>query len=304
MYIYKNSEKFSKVLMSKSAYDRIDDKRYLNKKEEVKVEEKVITKSETGPIIPAKVNKMSTDTKKLIKFGAKAGILGIAAAIVYSPGLLALSVFDASILKATLAVVLGIAFVAGLGYSTYQFFAPDKKQIKTLNSSLDVTELSNKLTEHTTDIYMGKLAKQALTQVDRLNRNIKKVEFELSEKFAPSSMTYKNFYGAVDNAGTCAFENLNSFATRLRLYDDQDYITLQNYKHDDIPDEIQEKQLELLEQNKDLAKDALAANEQLILGLEELAMKLADSNFTTNSDKNEELIEELNKLTDTIKYYI
>lgn len=298
-------------MKSKSSFDKVTDNRYLvtsepesKKNKDENVETKIVEKAETGPIIPAQSKAMSKDLQKTIAFGAKIAGIGIAAGILYSPGLIALSVFDASIFKATLAVVLGIVLVAGLAHSTFQYFRPDKKQIKTVNASLDVTELTKKLTEHIYDDYMGDLAKQAVTQVDRLNKTIKKVEFEIGEKFVPNTMTYKNFYSSVDVAGDYAFKNLSNFVTRLRLYDDQDYAMIKTYKHDAIPDNIQEEQIELIKQNKQLAADALNANEQLIIGLEKLAMKLADSNFEAESDKNDELLENINKLTETIKYYI
>lgn len=247
---------------------------------------------------------VTSEKKKIAKYAGTALAVGAAAVFAYSPGLLALRLSDASIVRATLSIMVGLFLVGVFGYATYKFFAPEKKHIKTINSSIDVTELSNKLKEHTSDAYIGKLASQALTQIDRLNRSIKRVEFEIANKFESSSMTYQNFYASVDDAGNCAFKNLASFLNRIQLYNHEDYNSLKNYKDDDIPDEIQEKQIELMQKNFELAKDALTANENLILGLESLAIEIADANFNEDSDKNQVMLDEINKLTNTIKYYI
>lgn len=246
----------------------------------------------------------NSDTKKIIKYAATALGVGVAAIFAYSPGFLALRLSDPSILRATLSIFTGVILAGILGFSTFKFFAPDKKHIKTLNSSIDVTELSTKLKAYVDDEYIGKLASQALTQIDRLNKSIKRVDFELASKFEPTSMTYQNFYAAVDDAGNCAFKNLASFANRIQLYDEDDYNIIHTYKHDAIPDDIQEEQIELMNRNKKLAADALTANENLIVGLEKLVLKIADSNFTEDSKENQEKLDEINKLTETIKYYI
>ena len=247
---------------------------------------------------------MSSNYKKLIKYIASTLGIATVAVIAYSPGLLALRLTDLSILRATMSIMTGVLLTGGFGYSTYRFILPDKKQIKTLTAKIDITELASKLKKHTEDEYMGKLSAQALAQIDRLNKSIERVEFEIARKFEPSSMTYKQFYSSVSGAGGYAFENLNSFANRLQLYNDEEYLNLQHYKEDDIPDEIQEQQIALMDKNFDLGRDALAANEKLILGLDSLAMELASANFKADAEGNSDMLNEINDLTNKIKYYI
>lgn len=247
---------------------------------------------------------MNDNTKKLIKYLIKTGVIAGVAVAAYSPGLIALSLFDASIFRAGMSIITGVALTAGFGISTAQYFLPEKTHIKLLTTKIDVTALSEKLRAHEEDAYMGKLAAQALTQVDRLNKSIERAEFEIARKFDKSTITYQNFYSSVTAASNCAFENLNSFSNRLQLYSDEEYINLQHYKEDDIPDDIQEQQIEIIEKNLKLGKDALAANEQLILGLDKLAMELADSNVKSSEEENSELLNNIKELTNTVKYYI
>lgn len=247
---------------------------------------------------------MSKNTKKLIKYIASTLGIAATAVVAYSPGLLALRLTDLSIIRATMSIMTGVLLTGGFGYSTYRFMLPDKKQIKTLTAKIDITALAEKLRSHVDDEYMGKLSAQALAQIDRLNKSIERAEFEIARKFESSSMTYKQFYSSVSGAGSCAFENLNSFANRLHLYNDEEYENLQHYQEDDIPDDIQEQQIALMNKNYDLGRDALAANEKLILGLDSLAMELANSNFKADTENNSGLLDEINELTDKIKYYI
>ncbi len=169
---------------------------------------------------------MNDNTKKLIKYLIKTGVIAGVAVVAYSPGLIALSLFDASIFKAGMSIIIGVALTAGFGISTAQYFLPEKTHIKLLTTKIDVTALSEKLKAHEEDAYMGKLAAQALTQVDRLNKSIERAEFEIARKFDKSTITYQNFYSSVTAASNCAFENLNSFSNRLQLYSDEEYINI------------------------------------------------------------------------------
>lgn len=247
---------------------------------------------------------MNNNMKKLIKYLIKTVVIAGIAVVAYSPGFIALRLTDLSIFRAGMSIITGLALTAGFGISTMQYFLPEKTHIKLLTSKIDITALSEKLRQHAEDAYMGKLSAQALAQVDRLNKSIERAEFEISRKFDKSTLTYQNFYASITAASNCAFENLNSFSNRLQLYSDEEYENLKHYREDDIPDEIQEKQIELLNQNYDLGKDALAANEELILGLDSLAMELASSSVKSSEEENSELLNNIKELTDTVKYYI
>ena len=91
-------------------------------------------------------------------------------------------------------------------------------------------------------------------------------------------------------------------ANRMQLFDSSDYLRLQNYKDDDIPDDIQEKQLELYEKNITMINNAIALNEQLLLKLDMLSMELAST--IDSNDSNTALLDEISKLTEEAKYYL
>ena len=250
--------------------------------------------------------KNKLNIKKLITYLVETfGIAGTAI-ILYSSGLVGLRLSDPNIFRAGMSIISGVLLAGGFGVATHHYLLPEKQHIKTLTAKIDITELTEKIKGHSEDAYMGKLASQAIAQIDRLNNSINRAEYEVTKKFEPGSLTYQEFYGAITNASNCAFENLNRFANRLGLYDDSEFIALrgEDYKYDDIPNEIQEKQKDLMKKNFNLCKDSLAANENLILGLDSLAMELASANVKTDSEGTSELLKNITELTETIKYYI
>ena len=241
---------------------------------------------------------------KSIKYFVKTGAIGIAAIVLYSSGLLGLRPTDTSILRAGSSIVMGVILAGAFGLSTHQLLLPDKKHIKTLTANLDVTKLNEKLKEHIGEKYMGDLASQALSQVDRLNRSVERAEYEIGNKFEKSSLTYQQYYASVIEAVDCAFTNLEKFSKRLDTFKNDEVVELKNnYLYDNIPDEIQERQISLMDKNYDIGKEALRANEELIVGLDELAIELATANIDVDSKANEERLERIKKLTENIKYY-
>lgn len=78
---------------------------------------------------------------------------------------------------------------------------------------------------------------------------------------------------------------------------------LKHYKEDDIPDDIQEEQLKLYRDNYESTKAALALNEKILLKLDALAVGLSSFEINANEDMNNEILEEIEKLTNDAKYY-
>lgn len=250
------------------------------------------------------MNNLFGRAKKLILYIASIIGIGVAGFIVYSPFGFALRLADTSIFRATMSIMSGVLLGAGFIASSAYYMLPDKQTIKTLTTELDITELSNKLKKHENETYMGDLASQALTQVDRLNNSIARAEYEIMRKFDKTTLAYQEFFASVSEAGKGAFENLKSFANRLQLYSEEEFIRLKHYKEDNIPDDIQIKQIELMQRNYDLGKEALTANENLIYGLDELAMELASANFKADTEGNKALIDSINELSKQVRYFI
>lgn len=237
----------------------------------------------------------------------KIAFLNIAIVVItvigYSPGLLNLRPGDPSILKAGISIILGIALIAGFIFGNYRLLLPEKRQIYTKESVVDVTKAVSILEKYKNDKYVGQIAKTAIEQIDRLNRSTQRAEMEIKAKFGDSALSYDKYHAVIDSAGAMALENLVSLANRLQLYDTTEYERLKDYKNDDIPDDIQEKQLKLFERNKELASNAINANENLILSLDTLAIELTSANYDAENS-GDSLLNEIEALTDEVKYYI
>ena len=80
----------------------------------------------------------------------------------------------------------------------------------------------------------------------------------------PCYLSWDKYHSAVEAANQIALENLISLANRMQLFDEKEYARLKHYKDDNIPDNIQEKQIKLYKQNLDLIKDAITVNENLV----------------------------------------
>lgn len=240
---------------------------------------------------------------KFIKIAGFNFIIVAVTVIGYSPGLLCLRPGDPSILKAGMSIILGLGLVASFVIGNYKLLLPQKHQIYTKETVVDMTEAVAVLKQFQNDKYVGQIARTAVEQIERLQRSTKRAEMEIQAKFGDSALSYEKYHTIIDSAGTIALENLISLANRLQLYDTKEYERLQHYKEDDIPDDIQEKQIGLFQRNIDLASKAVSANENLILSLDTLAIELTSANYNT-SNQEDDLLHDIENLTNEVKYYI
>ena len=87
-------------------------------------------------------------------------------------------------------------------------------------------------------------------------------------------------------------------ANRMMLFDEEEYRQLLHFKEDQIPDDIQEERLSLYRENLEKIESAVAVNERILLQFDKLTSGLA-----LQENKNDELLEKIQKLTEEIKYY-
>ena len=87
----------------------------------------------------------------------------------------------------------------------------------------------------------------------------------------------------------------------MTIFDEKDYLALQNYRNDEIDDKVQEEKIALYKTSLESMKQALSANERLMSDLCGLMLKMSDTDF----DETElmEQSESIHKLTEELKYY-
>ena len=113
-----------------------------------------------------------------------------------------------------------------------------------------------------------------LTSLSKMQAGVDEV---LDRKFEKGSLTYQKFDSIAKAAQDTILANMVNMLNRMKVIDDGVYARLQNYKHDDIPDDIQIQQLELYNKNIAAVKEKRNQNEGLIYKLDELRIELAAS---------------------------
>lgn len=228
-------------------------------------------------------------------------ILVAAAVLTYSKGFLALSPADPSILRAGLSILIGLGLGTGLVYGNYRLLKEPEK-ITTKERLLNPAQVEAALKENVGSRYFGELARTALNQFRRIEGSTNRALTAVRGKFQPGSMSESRYAAAIEAAGSTALENMKSIAVRLSIFDDDEYRRLQSYRHDNIPDDIQEQQLALYKKNTDDIRRSVAANEALILKLDTLALEVSDSSQASGAN-TDALLGEITALTDELKYY-
>ena len=123
----------------------------------------------------------------------------------------------------------------------------------------------------------GQVARVSLDELDKCEKMQAGVDEVLDRKFEKGSLTYQKFDSIAKAAQDTILANMVNMLNRMKVIDDGVYARLQNYKHDDIPDDIQIQQLELYNKNIAAVKEKRNQNEGLIYKLDELRIELAAS---------------------------
>lgn len=220
--------------------------------------------------------------------------------VLYSPGLMALRLNDDSLIRSILALWCGIGLLTVFIIGNTKMLKPAEKRLITNSATVDITAANSILEQYKRSVHFAKIAASALDQIERLQKSITRAEMEISKKFEKGSMSWDKYNAVIVEANKVILENLVSIANRMQLFDEQEYTRLKNYKNDTIPDDIQEKQIALYEQNKELIVDAVSVNERLILSLDTMSVELSKAKDT----EGDLLLDEISSLTGEVKYYI
>ncbi|MBR0381626.1 MAG: hypothetical protein IJH71_04215 [Eubacterium sp.] len=201
--------------------------------------------------------------------------LGLAAACVllYSPGFLNLRPWDPSIIRATLSICLAILIAVLFYLVNSPLIKGDKdKTISQLNEALRLFRDNPRSSD----------ARTAMKQYKRLLDISKDLEMLVGERFEKGSVTYEKYISASEAVRSMTEDNLIQVANRLHLFSS-------NERYD----------LEMKENNHNSIKKLFEDNDRLIGEANHLALELADK----ESNESDEILEEITKLTEQLKYY-
>ena len=239
---------------------------------------------------------------RLIKIAALNIGIAITAIVCYSPGLLALRPGDGSILRAWLSIFIGIALVIIFFYGNLLLLKGETRKAVQSTKELSLEDAAEVLRSWRTSKRFGDMAKTGFGQAERLGRSASRAMSAISSRFAEGSLSYAKYAAAVTAAEETMAKNLTRMASRLSMFDEAEYARLEHYKEDDIPDDVQERQIALYKKNIGLIRKAEAANEEVLLALDALALELASGDGDASETDN--LLAEVARLTEEAKYYV
>ena len=85
------------------------------------------------------------------------------------------------------------------------------------------------------------MSKTTCDQIGRIEKSTDRALLADNTKFSQGSMSNKRNQEILNAASQTAFENMKNIASRIQMFDDDEYSRLSNCKNDNIPDDIQEQ---------------------------------------------------------------
>ncbi len=241
--------------------------------------------------------------KRYLKLAAADLCIAASAVVLYSPGLVNLRLSDYSIFRAGMSIIAAVILITLFFVINIRLLKePEQKPIM-LEDVPDLERAKDILQDYCKGRYFGSLAKTASEQLDRILKCRQRLSVILEQKFTRGTMSWDKFNSTVSAAESSAIKNVVAMANRMCVFDEKEYAKLQNYREDDIPDDIQEEQLWLYQKNLEAIRWTIALNEKILLKLDALAMEISSSAFRSDADWNHELVSEIERLIEETRYY-
>lgn len=226
---------------------------------------------------------------------ADAAIAGVAVAA-YSPGMLGLSPNDPSIFRAGCSIILPIVLIYIFYRVNSELVLGEKHEY--VESVSNMKDAERVMKSYISGKYFGKTAETVLNQLYRIQKSTSRLDMMLDKKFETSSLSWQRYHGVIEDAEKTINQTICLMANRMLLFDEEEYKQLLHFKEDRIPDDIQEERLKLYRENLEKIESAITVNERILLQFDKLT-----SGLTLQENRNDELLEKIQKLTEEIKYY-
>lgn len=234
---------------------------------------------------------------------ACAVILGV----LYSPGLIGLSLSASSPFVAALAVVAAPALVGYAVWENVQIMKPhDTRMIDTtVASAIDAGSLTERLDSYGDELYVGKLATRISDQVRKAQRRSEDYNKSIGERFG-SGATAQRFSATVSTATETVVKNaaaavnllaatdLSSLAETMKGADRGSYAA-------GGETDVARRRRELYQGVLDRLGKIADGNDELLLAIEQAQIELSsldETDETTNA-----ALDELDRLSQSLTYY-
>ena len=170
-------------------------------------------------------------------------------------------------------------------------------------------EAKERLAEAVPRLFTGKISAQALDQGKTAAQKAVSFREVIGRKFAEGSLTHARYAGTIDQCMETFGKNLEELAWMVNGFDEKEYdrltsaISSGEYSKDQIDDRVQEDRLLTLSGNMEDMRHILNLNEQMILRMDGCIREVALLKGAENDKENEAILEEIQNLIETTKYY-
>lgn len=256
-------------------------------------------------------------SSEMVRYAKVIGIdvaLAVAAVILFSPGLLALSPMDADLVRSAVAVAAIVALAGTAAVSNVKLLSAPKHRILEIGTGNDdaissFDDIYTTLVDYHDARIVGNYAYNATQQLEDAARKRQRLDTTINSKFERGSLSWQRFSSLLESVMTTVTRNAAMIANKVQAFDDEGYLRSRDliesgdYRYDQIPDDIQEERHAIYEETLTSMQDILNANERLILEMDRFASELSRLDSTSLSTESDEMLEEIKRLVDETRYY-
>ena len=125
----------------------------------------------------------------------------------------------------------------------------------------------------------------------------------VSGRFEAGTLSYQKFMAVVYSAQAALSKGYVKMANKMIIFDEAEYrkLTSDEYRKDDIPDQIQEEKRELYERNLDDLRAILESHEKILLGIDHLMTEMSDVDYSDH--EIDHAAQEIDVLLKQLEYY-
>ncbi|MBR3316591.1 MAG: hypothetical protein IKG21_02060 [Atopobiaceae bacterium] len=153
--------------------------------------------------------------------------------------------------------------------------------------------------------YMGEFARSVISALGKADFRYDGLVAAIGRQFDKRTITWEKFMTPVDVAMDGILRNCTQIANRVQGFDIPEYERLLRLKNAGAFEEgsNDQRRLDLFENTIDEMRDLRKANEDLLFELEKLQGELDKLSDKDDGAPNDDILEEIRKLSDDAKYY-
>lgn len=234
---------------------------------------------------------MANQTKRILKLLSFNLALVVIIILLYSPGLIGLSLSLLNPLKSAITVfaTLVLGFV-GIKENLYLLNdSPGNRQTRILKTSPADFDACEALLKRLEPKIFSQEIDDMLMLVKRMRKKTQTARDILLQYFKPTETSYINFDDAITGVSSLFNDNIREMANHISIFDNDEYVMLKHEKQD-----ISTKQKQM-----DYIRTQVTENEAIIKKMDELLMQISD---LLDSDTDIEALPAMQNLEDLIKY--